>query len=59
MKVRPLIGRRIRIGRRLHMNQPLQLCKASKILFFFRFSHSFYKARPDEYGFHSQIITNF
>ena len=23
MKVRPLIGRRIRIGRRLHVNQPL------------------------------------
>ena len=25
MKIRPLIGRRIRIGRRLHVNQPLQL----------------------------------
>ena len=23
MKVRPLIGRRIRVGRRLHVNQPL------------------------------------
>ena len=23
MKIRPLIGRRIRIGRRVHMNQPL------------------------------------
>ena len=24
MKIRPLIGRRIRIGRRLHVNQPLE-----------------------------------
>ena len=27
MKIRPLIGRRIRIGRRLHMNQPLHPCR--------------------------------
>ena len=25
MKIRPLIGRRIRIGRRLHVNQPLHV----------------------------------
>ena len=25
MKIRPFIGRRIRIGRQLHMNQPLNV----------------------------------
>ena len=48
MKITPLSGRHIRIGRRLHVNQPLQLLQlreASKILFVFRFSHSFYAFR--------------
>ena len=29
MKIRLLIGRHIRIGRRLHVNQPLRLCETS------------------------------
>ena len=33
MKIRPLNGRRIRIGRRLHVNQPLQFHEASKIVY--------------------------
>ena len=53
MKVIPLIGRRIPNGRRLHVNQSLQLCEASKIVFGFRFSHPLYAIRPNEYGFHS------
>ena len=53
MMIKPLIGCRIRIGGRLHVNQPQHVTTPRSLQSCVNFSHLFYAACPNEYGFHS------